>query len=249
MKNVESTGGDQQSLFMTTQWSVVLGWSEAGGEDALRCLGDLCESYWRPLYRYARRKGNSPSDAEDLVQGFFEGLMSREGPVSLDREKGKFRAYLLAGFKKHMAGVWRRGQREKRGGGSLILSLNWESEETGRRFEVEDGVSPDVLFDRDWARVLLDGVLDKMEAEFSEEGKIDEFKVMRGFLAVGTAQVRYSELAETLAMSEGAARVAVHRLRKRYRNAVRREVATTLSSEEAVDEEMQVLFLALTEFS
>lgn len=233
-------------MFFTTRWSVVQGWAEGEEEEAQRCLGSLCEDYWRPLYRFARRRGKSPSDAEDLVQGFFEALLSREGSPTVERARGKFRAYLLAAFKNHMADEWRWARRAKRGGGAVTLSLDWESEESAPGSWAEDRASPDVLFDRDWARVLLDAVLAKVEQEFAAEGKAHEFEAMRGCLAMDSKQVKYSELAETLGMREGAVRVAVHRLRKRYRTTLRKEVAQTLVGEESVEEEMQALFLALT---
>ena len=243
---MESSGGER-TLFQTTQWTVVLGSARRGEEEGHRCLESLCETYWRPLYRFARRLGNSPSDAEDLVQSFFEVLLGREGFAGASPEGGKFRAYLLAAFKKHAAEDHRRAQRLKRGGGVLTLSLDWESEESGLKIEADDPRSPDVLYDQDWARVLLDGVLEKVAARFREEERGHEFEAMRGYLTVRSEQVKYRELAEELGMTEGAARVAVHRLRKLYRHALRDEIAGTLSKEESVEEEMRALFLALTE--
>ena len=242
---MDSSGG--RTLFQTTQWSVVLGLAKGGKEESRRCLERLCETYWRPLYRFARRLGNGPSDAEDLVQSFFEVLLGREWFSGASPEGGKFRAYLLAAFKKHVAEDHRRDQRLKRGGGVLMLSLDWEGEESGLKIEVDDHRSPDVLYDQDWARVLLDGVLEQVAEKFFEEGRAHEFEAMRGYLTVRSEQVKYRELADNLGMTEGAARVAVHRLRKLYRQALRNEIAGTLTKEESVEEEMRALFLALTE--
>ena len=219
----------------------------AGSDDRARdCLETLCRTYWRPLYRFARRRGYQPQDAEDLVQGFFAALLGRDGLSNVKQDRGLFRAYLLAALKKHMASEWRRAHREKRGGYQPHLSLDIASAETGLKLDVVDARSPDRLFDQDWARALLDHVLAGLEQEFTDEGKRREFEAMKSYLVMSSRGAAYAELAGTLGMTEAGARVAVHRLRKRYRQKLRQEVAGTLSCEANTDDEMKALFAALS---
>jgi DNA-directed RNA polymerase specialized sigma24 family protein len=180
------------------------------------------------------------------VQGFFANLLARDGLSKVKRDRGLFRAYLLAALKKHMAGEWRRAHREKRGGYQPHLSLDRDSAETGLNLDLEDTRSPDRLFDQDWARSLLDHVLAGLEQEYSRKGKQREFKAMKSYLAMDSQRAAYAELAGELDMTEAAARVAVHRLRKRYRQNLRQEVAGTLSCPTQVEEEMNALLTALS---
>ena len=230
------------SRFMTTRWTLV-GEAVNGGdeESAHRALGDLFRIYWQPLYRYLRRNGKSVEDAEDLVQGFFERLMTGDGLRLADRERGCFRSFLLSAMKHYMANQWRRDHAQKRGGLSQHLSIDWQDAETGLTLDVEDARSPDKLYDREWAMALLDKVLHDMEQE--EEG----FSKWKPFLSVSGEPVSYADLARREGMSEGAVRVAVHRLRKRYRTRMRDEIAGTLEDRSRVDEEMHLLIAALSE--
>ncbi|HKK17187.1 MAG TPA: sigma-70 family RNA polymerase sigma factor [Opitutales bacterium] len=226
---------------MTTRWTLIGEAADAGNVEAKEALGTIFETYWKPLYRYVRRRGKSPEDAEDLVQGFFVKLLDRDGLKSVDRERGRFRAFLLMALKHYMVSEWQRDHRKKRGGFAPHLSLDREEAETGLSVELEDERSPDRLFDREWALALLDKVLRDMEAEDPA------FSKWTPFLSLSRERLAYAEIAEKFAMSEGAARVAVHRLRKRYRKRVRNEIACSLSDASMVEDELNVLFSALAQ--
>ena len=233
-------------FFATTQWTRVVDAARGADTSALHALGELMETYWQPLYRYARRKGKSKEDAEDLVQGFMLHLTKAQALESADRRKGRFRAFLLACFNHWMTNEWRHASRQKRGGGETPLSLDWESAETGLTLDPADIRSPDLLYDREWAIALLAKVLNELEASSIAEGNGKQFAHLKPCLTADSAKIPYAEISTELAMEEGALRVAVHRLRKRYRTLLTREVSRTLSSPESVDEEMHSLFAALS---
>ena len=229
------------TLFLTTRWTLVGKAVGGGGTEARRALDDLFRIYWKPLYRYVRRTGKSPEDAEDLVQGFFGLLVSGDGLRLADRERGRFRAFLLVAMKNFVASEWRREHHQKRGGFAAHLSLDWQDAETGLKLEAADIRSPDRLFDKEWAMALLAKVLDDLEREEPE------FARWKPFLSMSRERLPCADMARQFGMSEGAVRVAVHRLRKRYRERVRGEIAGTLTEASMVDAEMHALFSALTE--
>lgn len=228
------------NFFRTTRWTLVGRAAGSGEVETRRALGDLCAIYWKPLYGYVRRTGKGPEDAEDLVQGFFEHLVAGHGLRLADRDRGRFRTFLLGALKHYMINEWRREHRQKRGGFATHLSLDWRDAEGALTLEAEDGRSPDRWFDREWALSLLDKVLDELEREEPE------FARWKPFLSHGREQLPYAAIAADFGMSEGAARVAVHRLRKRYRARVRREIADSLTDPAMIEDEMQVLFQALS---
>ena len=233
--------------FATTRWTLVCDAAQSGDTQAVAALGALFGTYWQPLYRYARRLGHSAPDAEDLVQGFFANLLERNGLRLAARERGRFRTFLLGSLQHHMANQWQREHRLKRGGFASHLSLDWQHAETGLSLEIADPRSPDRLFDREWALALLDKVLGELEAACRAEGGAAQFEKLKPCLTADSSRIGYAELAAGLGLSEGAARVAVHRLRKRYRALLTTEVARTLASPAAVEEEMRALFAVLAE--
>lgn len=233
------------TLFLTTRWTLVRDAARGGDSVASAALGDLCAIYWRPLYRYARRRGNSREDAEDLVQGFLARIAEPRRLGGVDAEKGRFRAFLLASFNHWMASEWRRGARIKRGGGVSPLSLDWEDAETGLTLDPADERSPDKLYDREWALALLDKVLSCLRQSCELEGNAEQFDLLKPCLTADSARIPYADIALRLDTTEGAARVAVHRLRKRYRHLLTEEITRTLATPEAVEEEMRSLFAAL----
>ena len=241
-----SSDESQPTFFATTRWTLV-GEAARGGEtQALAALEILFSTYWPPLYRYARRKGKSNEDAEDLVQGFFTHLMEKKGLRDTRRDKGRFRAFLLSSFSHWMINDWKQANRQKRGGGAHSpLSFDWESAETGLSLEIADERSPDLLFDREWAVALLDKVLRDLEILSRDEGGDVLFEKLKSCLTADSSRIPYPAIASELEMSEGALRVAVHRLRKRYRHLLTEEINRTLSSPEAVEDEMRSLFAAL----
>lgn len=233
------------TLFATTRWTLVCDAARGGDTDATDALGALFGTYWQPLYRYARRKGTSREDSEDLVQGFFAHVVEDRALRDIDRGRGRFRVFLLASFNHWMINEWKHGSRQKRGGGVRPLSFDWESAETGLKLEAADDRSPDRLFDREWALALLGKVLGDLESVCRNEGNAAQFERLKPCLTADSTRIAYHELAADLGLSEGAARVAVHRLRKRYRSLLTEEIARTLASPDAVEEEMKSLFAAL----
>lgn len=242
-ETVTPVNHSKPSLFLTTRWTLVCDAARGGDTSAEAALGALFLTYWQPLYRYARRLGKSPEDAEDLVQGFFAKLLQHDGLRLANRDRGRFRMFLLAAFKNHMAGEWQFAHRQKRGGFATHLSIDWQDAETGLGMEPSDGRSPDKLYDLDWAVAVLDKVLDDLERE--DHGL--DFAQWKPFLSMGSGKLPYADIAARFDMTEGAARVAVHRLRKRYRHRLREEISRTLADESLVDEEMTSLFAALSE--
>ncbi len=232
----------RQPVFATTHWSVVL---TAGRSDTTRArdaLAKLCQCYWYPLYAYARRRGHSPHDAQDLTQAFFLHLLERHSFANADPNRGRFRSFLLGAMNHFLVNEWKRANREKRGGGQTILSLDMAAAE--QRFDLEPAshFAPDKAFDREWATTLLNEVLSRLETEYRQENKAELFCVLKQTLA-GTRQSQpYASLAAQAGMNEGALRVAVHRLRKRYRDLLQAEIANTVSSPEEAKEELKHLF-------
>jgi RNA polymerase sigma factor (sigma-70 family) len=234
-----------QPVFLTTRWSVVLTAARSDTPHARAALATLCQTYWQPLYAYVRRHSRSKEDAEDLVQGFFAQFLAGNKLEGLSSEQGHFRAFLLASLKHFMANEWDRAHRQKRGGHATHFSLDWQHAENRYQLDPADHLSPDRLFDREWAMALLARVLARLGEESAAEGRAEVFERLKIHLMADRDAIPYGKTARDLGMEEGAARVAVHRLRKRYRALVREEIVQTLSSPEQVDEEMRALFAAL----
>lgn len=209
--------------------------------ESSRALEELCQAYWYPLYAYARRRGLSRQDAEDAVQSFFAQLLSKNFLKNLDAEKGKFRAFLLASLKNFLANEWDKARAQKRGGGHLPLSLDWQTADSKFQLAATTEPRPDQAFDREWAVALLARVIDRLQTESAAEGKGALFEQLKVFLTTGKGSAQ-AEVARALGMEEGAVRVAIHRLRKRYRELLRHEIACTLSDPGMVEEEMRSLF-------
>jgi len=208
-------------------------------------LEELCRAYWYPLYVYARRQGHSREDAEDLTQGFFARLLEKNYLEGITSDKGKFRAFLLVALKRYMVNEWDHASRQKRGGGVAPLSLDWQDAETRYQINPAHELSPDKLYDRAWAVVVLEQVITRLRDENGGEGKAGLYEQLKPFLMVGKSEIPYAEAADSLKMSEGAVRVAVHRLRRRYRELLREEITQTLAHPAQADEEIQALFSAL----
>lgn len=213
----------------------------AAGESAAEALDILCSTYWFPLYAYVRRHGFSKEDAEDLTQAFFAQLLARRDIAGLKRENGRFRAFLLASMKHFLANERDRAGRLKRGGHITHFPLDWGSAD--RQFQIADHgqVPPDAAYDREWAVALLERVVVRLGEESAAEGKAERFEHMKPFLTMDSSGIPYASAAAKLSMDEGAVRVAVHRLRKRYRELLKEEIAHTLSDPAMVEEELAVL--------
>lgn len=234
-----------RDVFVTTRWTVVLQAGHKSSPHSDRALADLCQSYWYPLYAFVRRQGKSKEDAEDFVQAFFAKFLERNYLEGLSAERGKFRAFLLAALKHFLANEWDKSQCQKRGGGVVHLSLDWQSADERYQLDPPDPSSPDRTFDREWALALLERVVKRLADECTADGKAALFEQAKGYLMVGESAVPYAEAARRLGLEEGAMRVAVHRLRKRYRELLRHEIAETLEDPAQVPEELRALQSAL----
>lgn len=233
-----------QSGFATTHWSVVLAAGNQASPDYTRALSALCETYWYPLYAYLRRRGYDRQQAEDYTQDFFAALLERQGLGKADPRLGKFRSFLLASLKNYLADEWGRKQAQKRGGGIKVSSLDFDDGDTRYGREPADDLSAEKLFERSWAQAILAQALARLKAEFTTEGKEDLFEHLKTYL---TAQEGpYRDTAAAMNMTEGAVKVAVHRLRRRYGELVRNEIAQTVANPEQIEEEMNDLYAALS---
>jgi len=233
-------------IFATTHWTVVLAAGRRSTPQSDRALEELCRAYWFPLYAYVRRRGHTKEDAEDLTQAFFARFLEKNYLEGLSAERGRFRAFLLASLKHFLANEWDKSQRQKRGGHVPHLSLDWQTADT--RFQIVDPAepSPDRAFDREWAVALLERVIARLRDECAAAGKGARFEHLKPFLTSGTGATPYTDAAGALGMEEAAVRAAVHRLRKRYRQLLREEIAQTLADATQVDEEMRALFGAFS---
>ena len=233
-------------IFATTQWMVVLAAGQVHTPQSDQALEELCRSYWFPLYAYVRRRGHNKEDAEDLTQSFFARFLERNNLAGLASERGRFRAFLLASLKHFLANEWDRAQAQQRGGGVAHLSLDWQTADTKFQVAATNEPSPDRAFDREWALALLAKVIQRLQQECDAEGKGKLFEQLKVFLMAGGGAAAQAEVAKSLGLEEGAVRVAIHRLRKRYRGLLRDEIAQTLTDESQVEAEMQALFGAFS---
>jgi len=227
--------------FATTHWSVVLAAGQTSGAQAFAALEQLCRTYWYPLYAYVRRRGYGHEDAQDLTQGFLLQLLAHQSLARVDRNKGRFRSFLLGGLYYFLADQRDRANAQKRGGGHSILSLDAQAAEQRYRLEPVEDRSPDKLFERSWAMALLDSVLARLEGEFREAGKAELFERLRVCLLAGTDPQTYAEAAAEAGMTGEAVRKAVYRLRRRYYELFREEIARTVADASEVEEEMRYL--------
>ena len=230
--------------FPNTRWSVVL---EARDPDSAlrhRALERICRTYWLPIYAYARGQKLSPSDAEDLTQEVLADLLKKEAFAKVGAEKGRLRSFLMVVTKNQLRQGQRNASAQKRGGGVPVLSLDFEDAEKRCSLEPADDETPETLFDRHWGADLLRRAMERLEAVYLAEGKPEVFAALRDVIGGRRGDADYAELAAGLGMTEGATRVAVHRLRKRYRRLLKEEIALTLDddSPEAVEEEIRYLF-------
>ena len=232
--------------FPATHWSVVL--AARGGDEAasLRALETLCRAYWYPLYAYLRRQGHAPHDAQDLTQGFFARLLEKHYLDAADRDKGRFRSFLLMAFKRFLAKEWERHRAQKRGGSKAMLSLDSEMAERRYQGEGAEHLAPDRIYERRWALTLLDQALATLRQDYQALGRAAEFDCLKEHLTAERGEIPYAEVAERLGMAEGTARAAVHRLRSRFRAVFRVEIARTVAVPEEVEDEVRYLRRVLT---
>lgn len=231
--------------FSTTHWSVVLGAGETDLARAAAALERLCRNYWHPIYAFIRRRGSTPQEAEDSTQAFFEFLLEKETLKQVDRQKGKFRTFLLAALTNFLANEWDKRQTLKRGGQRQIISLDDAAAEGLYLREPVESLTPENLFERRWAGALIKQVLSRLQQEYVAADKADLFARLEPALTGEVGVGDYAGWAAVLGMSEGAVKVALHRLRRRFGEILRSEIAHTVSSPEEVDDEIRHLFSAI----
>jgi len=237
-----------EAHFATTHWSVVLRAGQGEQvEDTTAALGRLYQTYWYPLYAYVRRQGHDPQTAEDLVQEVFLALLDKNQLASVGPEKGRFRSYLLAAVNHLLANEWHKRHRQKRGGGQALVALDALAAEERYRLEPADDRAPDRLFERRWALALLDAVFARLRAEWQEAGKGPTFESLGVFLSGDSESPGYASVGAELGWSEGATRVAVHRLRQQYRDLLREEIAQTIANPAEAEDELRHLLAVLRE--
>ncbi len=232
--------------FVPTRWSVVLAARQQDSPEAEEALGTLCQTYWYPLYAFVRRQGHSPADAQDLTQEFFARLIGKQYLAGIQREGGRFRSFLLTALKRFLANEWDRARAQKRGGGQPALSIDTNSAETRYRLEPVDDRSPERIYERQWAQALLGQVLARLQAEYVAQDKGALFDRLQSSLSQPRGAVPYAEIASEFGSTEAAIKMAVQRLRARYRELLRAEIAQTVASPAEVEDEIRQLFASFT---
>jgi RNA polymerase sigma-70 factor (ECF subfamily) len=231
--------------FATTHWSVIVAARDGDAPQVREALAALCQTYWYPLYAYIRRQGYSWDQAQDLTQEFFTRLLEKDTLRLVDRARGKFRSFLIAACQHFLANERDRAQALKRGGGHVFVPIDGPAAESRYQAEPAHGQTPEKIFERRWALTLLDQVLVRLRAEFEGADKGRLFDGLKSFLLKEKTAGGYTQAAQQLGMTEGAVKVAVHRLRQRYRELLREEIGRTVHDPEHIDDEIRSLFHAL----
>jgi DNA-directed RNA polymerase specialized sigma24 family protein len=242
----QESGSGNARRFATTRWSIVLAAGNRSSPQSASALATLCETYWYSLYEYVRRSGHDADDARDLTQAFFARLLEKNDLAAVKRERGRFRSFLLASLKRFLANEWDRQWAQKRGGGRPPFSIDFGAAEDCYRGEPSHELTAEKIFERRWAMVLLANVLARLEQKYVEAAKPTAFNRLKIFLTGEQPALTYGQIGAELAMAEGAVKVAVHRLRKRYREVLREEIEQTLADPEEVDQEIRDLFAAIS---
>lgn len=243
MSDTSNTRASPQPLFLTTRWSIVLSARDPASSSSTLALESLCRTYWYPLYVFVRRQGHGAHDSQDLTQAFFARLLEKDYLQSVEREKGRFRTFLIMAMKRFLLNEWDKLRTQKRGGNFTHLSLDTESRYLD---ECSESLPPDQVYERRWALVLLDHAMARLRSDYVTSGREREFEHLKTSLTAGRGEASYREIAGALQMTEGAARVALHRLRKRFREIFREEIASTVSTSEEVDDEVRYVVAILS---
>lgn len=236
-----AASGLRPAAFPPTRWSVVLAAARTSSPASATALETICRSYWYPLYAYVRRSGQSPHDAQDLTQEFFRLLLEKRWLKDADREQGRLRTFLITALKRFMAKEWRKAAARRRGGGLAQVPMDTTFAESRYAADTNDQSAADEVFDRQWALTLLELTMEQLQADFTTAGRGGDFAVLKDSLTAAHGEIDYGAVAARLGVTEGAARVAVHRLRKRFREVYRREIAQTLPAGAEVEPEVRYL--------
>ena len=245
MSNDPFRSPQDRAQFATTRWSIVVKAGRDSSADAQEALESLCQTYWYPLYAYVRRKGKTADDAADLTQAFFTQLLEKNSLQSADQEVGRFRTFLLTLFQRFMANEYHRERAQKRGGDRRKLSLDFESAEDRYRFEPVENWTPEKIYQRRWALTLLQQVMELLADEHRKQDKEELFQHCQAFMTGSAEGQTYADPAQALGMTESAVRVAVYRMRQRYQELLKQQVAQTMEEGLDVDEELAELRQAL----
>lgn len=228
------------AAFATTRWSRVVRASSLSEPDGQEALAGLCQEYWGPLYHFARRKGHSPQDAQDLTQGFILSLLENNGIALANRERGKFRTFLLSAFCNYLANEHRRSAAQKRGGGKAPISWDAECEE-GFLQQASDRMTPELQYEKSWALALLDRVMRRLRSEYENAERLPLYEAIQPYMSGAEGRPGYAQLGAGLGMGESAVTVAMHRMRRRYGELLREEIAQTVTSTQEVEDELRHL--------
>ena len=232
--------------FHATRWTIVMEAAQSQAQGGKSALAELCQLYWYPLYIFARRRGHSPDDTQDLTQGFFLHLLERRALASVDRLKGKFRSFLLASFQNYISDAADRARRLKRGGDKEFVQLDPEDAEKRYRLETIESLTAEKIFDARWAITVLGEALKKLSQEYATTGKTPTFEALKVFLDPNSVTPpSYDEVANKLKVSTGGVKTLIYRLRKRYTALLREKVGQTVSDPAEIDEEVHALCEAL----
>ncbi|HEX4645784.1 MAG TPA: sigma-70 family RNA polymerase sigma factor [Verrucomicrobiae bacterium] len=248
MRDAPSTGGwpSGSGQFTTTHWSVVVAARDAPSTQSALALEQLCRIYWYPLYAFIRRRGFDAHDAQDLTQEFFYRLLDRNYLSAVDYRKGKFRSFLLAALEHFLANEWRRSKTQKRGGRVTFVSINDDTAENRFIQAPSSSAAPEKAYEQAWAMSLLEQVLNRLRAEATDAGKLDAFEQLKGFLTGDKQPVTYAELARQMNTTEAALKMSVSRMRARYGELLRDEIAQTVTTQDEIEDELRALFAALS---
>ena len=239
---------DPPRWFATTHWTVVLGAKSDDAPQAAAALGRLCETYWAPIHAYIQRQGRIPADAEDLTQRFFERFLEKEQYRLAQRERGRFRSFLLTTLKHFLINEWERASAQKRGGGRETVSLDeLVADEDRARVEPADEQTAEHIYERTWALTLLEKVRTRLESEYAAEGKAERYAHLEKFLPGEECDLTYAQAAARLGIAEGTIKSDMHRLKRRYRDGLRAEIAHTVATEAEVDDELRHLLSVLSQ--
>jgi len=242
MPGAASPEPSKQGRFPTTRWSLIVGSRQRPTANSREALASLCSTYWYPLYAYMRRQGESVEDAQDLTQGFFSRLLEKQYLEDFDRERGRFRTFLVAAFRHYAANERHRERAQKRGGEQALLRLDLQDAEQRYHLEPSHNLTPEKIYERRWALTLLERSMERLRADSASHARFDRLQT---FLT-GEPADSYRQLAEELGMSEVALKVAVHRLRRRYGDLVREEIAQTVASPEEIKDELSYLLSVIS---
>jgi len=235
----------REDPFQTTHWSIVLHARRSSTIESQQAMSQLCQTYWWPLYTYARRQTGDQHQAQDLTQAFFTKLLEKDYLREVNPLRGKFRAFLLTALKRFISNEWDKQTAQKRGGGQAPISLDFESADSRLRIEPAAGLTAEQCYDQQWAIALLGQIMQRLEAEFQSAGKSEQFGLLKGFIIGDHAGETYAQVAEQLNMTEAAAKKSASRMRKRYGELLREEISQTVAGPDEVQDEIRKLFAVL----